>query len=51
MGKGNQKSKMLSRAAQIENQRKREEKQTLNKVMKMHNAQIHKGMKVLKRKQ
>jgi len=48
--KSSQKNKILSRAAQIDKQSKMKEKLTLNKVMKMHDAQMKKGMNVLRKK-
>lgn len=48
--KASQKDKMLSRAAQIDKQRKMDEKNTLNRVLKMHDNQMKKGLNVLKKK-
>lgn len=45
-----QKSKMLNRAAQIDKQRKMDEKTALSKVLKMHDNQMKKGLNVLKKK-
>jgi hypothetical protein len=45
-----QKSKMLARAAQIDKQVKSKEKNTLNRVLKMHDNKLKNSMNVLKKK-
>ncbi|CAI2373136.1 unnamed protein product [Moneuplotes crassus] len=48
--KSSQKTKILSRAAQYDKQNKLNEKATLNKMLKLHDAQMQKGYNVLKKK-
>lgn len=46
--KSNQRSNILAKVAKIEDMRKKEEKSTMNRAMKIHNNQLRKSQKYLK---